>query len=80
MAVDAIDQEIIAYQHLLPAIRASHGSVWALVADATLVSTFRDFPSAARYADEHYGTRPVLIRHTDEQVETAPFVHVHVET
>ena len=71
---DALDQQIQAYHRLLPDIKRSHGSVWALIAARKLVSTFDDFSSAAKYAIEHYPTEQVVIRHTDEAVETAPFV------
>ena len=73
---DALDEQIEAYQAMLPDIRSQHGSVWALVADRKLVSCFPDFSAAARYADEHYGTKQVLIRHTDEAPEMAPYVHI----
>ncbi len=74
--MDALDDQIEAYQALLPSIRREHGSVWALVAHRELISTFKEFSTAARYALEHLGHEQVLIRHTDERVETAPFVHI----
>lgn len=73
---DALDEQIEAYEALLPQIRRTHGSVWALVAHQELIETFSDFPSAARYAQEHCASEQVLIRHTDETTETAPFVHI----
>ena len=77
---DALDEQIEAYEALLPKIKKEHGSVWALVADQQLIGTFPEFSAAARYAREHYGQKQVLIRHTDERkLETAPFVHVHIE-
>jgi hypothetical protein len=77
---DDLDAEIAAYEALLPTIKRDHGSVWVLVADRRLVKTFPAFSAAARYAREHFGRRPVLIRHTDERaIETAPFVQVHPE-
>ena len=71
---DALDIQIAAYQHLLPEIRRSYGSVWALVAGERLVKTFTDFASAAACALDHCGQEQVLIRHTDERVETVPFM------
>lgn len=77
---DPLDDQIEAYEKLLPAIREKHGSVWALVAHKELIETFKAFPDAARYAREHFGKEPVLIRHTDgRKLETAPFIHVHAE-
>ncbi len=75
--MDALDEQIAAYEGLLPSIKREYGSVWALVAHRELVSTFREFAAASRYAREHLGGEQVLIRHTDEQpAETAPFVHI----
>ncbi len=77
---DALDEQIEAYEALLPEIKRKHGSVWALVADRKLVKTFQAFPDAARYARDNFGKRPVLIRHTDSRkLESAPFIHVHTE-
>ncbi len=73
---DRLDREINAYQALLPSIRKSHGSVWALVVHEKLVETFKDFSVAARYAIDHYSGEQVLIRHTDERLESAPFVEI----
>ncbi len=72
--IDALDVQIAAYQHLLPGLRQTYGSVWALVAREKLVRTFTDFASAAEYALRHCANEQVLIRHTDERVETAPFM------
>ncbi len=75
--MDALDEQIAAYQDLLPGIKQEYGSVWALVAHSKLISTFRDFSTAAKYARKHLGAEQVLIRHTDERAtETAPFVHI----
>lgn len=73
---DDLDDQIEAYHALLPYIRATHGSVWVLMANRKLVDTFQEFSAAAKYANGHYGKEQVLIRHTDETRETAPFVHI----
>jgi hypothetical protein len=74
---DDLDAEIAAYEAIRPTIKRDHGSVWVLVANKRLVKTFPAFPAAARYARDHFGSRPVLIRHTDERaLESAPFVQV----
>jgi hypothetical protein len=76
----ALDEEIEAFEALLPEIKAKHGSAWVLVAERRLVRAFPRFPEAARFARETYGAREVLIRHTGERkIETAPYVQVHVE-
>jgi hypothetical protein len=77
---DALDEQIEAYEALLPSIRMKHGSVWVLIADGQLIQTFGAFSAAAKYARDHYGRTQVLIRHTDERtLESAPFVQVRVE-
>ncbi len=76
MDAAALDKEIDAYQSLLPSIRSDHGSVWALIVHEKLVKTFSDFSQAARYATAHHRNEQVLIRHTDERIETAPFVEI----
>jgi hypothetical protein len=77
---DALDEQIEAFEALLPEIKRLHGSTWVLIADRRLVSTFSSFPAAARFAHATYGRNEVLIRHTDERkAESAPFVQVHVE-
>jgi hypothetical protein len=73
---DDLDEQIEAYEALLPQIKKEHGSVWALIAERRLVKTFAAFGDAARYAHENFGKRPVLIRHTDSRkVETVPYLH-----
>jgi hypothetical protein len=77
---DALDEEIEAFEALLPAIRKERGPTWALVVDRRLIQTFDTFSAAATFARSHYGKRQVLIRHTDERkLESAPFVQIHVE-
>ena len=77
---DVLDEQIEAYEALLPQIKRDHGSVWAIIADRRLVATFEGFSAAAAYAHDHFGKRPVLIRHTDSRkIETAPFIHVRAE-
>jgi len=75
---DALDEQIEAYQALLPEIRSKHQSGWALVAKRGLVKLFSEFSEAAQYAQDNFGNEPVLIRHTDEKPETAPFVRIGV--
>lgn len=73
---DALDAQIETFEALLPSIRRKHGHVWALIAHKTLISTFPNFSDAAQYAREKLSQEQVLIRHTDEQAESAPFVHI----
>lgn len=73
---DALDEQIEAFEALRPDIVRRHGAVWALVSNRALVSTFAEFSEAARYASERLATQQVLIRHTDQHTETAPFIHI----
>ena len=76
---DTLDELIDAYAALLPSIEKQRPA-WVLVADRQSIRTFASFSAAARYARENYGKRQVLIRHTEErELESAPFVRVHVE-
>ena len=77
MEFAGLDREIEAYRALLPDIRKHHGSVWALVVGQRLISTFGEFSQAARYVVEHHRGQQVLIRHTDETIESAPFVEIN---
>jgi hypothetical protein len=72
----ALAEQISAYRQMLPQLRKEHGSVWALLIDSKLVDTFQEFQSAAMFALEHFEGQQFLIRHTDEQQETIPFVIV----
>lgn len=71
---DALAEQIEAYRNLLPQILREHGSVWAVIADRQLVSTFKDFADAAKYANERYPDQQVLIRHTEKREEFVPFI------
>lgn len=73
---DALDEQIEAYEALLPQIKKKYGSVWAVVAGRKLVQTFTDFAGAAGYVKDHLAGEQALIRHTDEGTLTAPFVHI----
>jgi hypothetical protein len=76
---DALDELIDAYEALLPSIEQQRPA-WALVSDPRSIRTFASFSAAARYARDHYGKKQVLIRHTEERdLESAPFVQVHIE-
>ncbi|WP_374575182.1 hypothetical protein [Phenylobacterium sp.] len=73
---DALDEQIEAFEALLPQIKQEYGSVWVLVAHGRLIQTFPDFPAAAEYARAELSGDQVLIRHTDEGELTAPFVDI----
>jgi hypothetical protein len=77
MEATSLDQQITAYSDMLPEIRSKYGSVWALIVDKKLVSTFSEFRLAARYVVANHISDQVLIRHTDERLETAPFVQIN---
>jgi hypothetical protein len=73
---DALDEQIEYFEAHINSIR-QRGAGWVIVANQKHVKTFSAFPEAAKYAREHYGRQPVLIRHTDERaVETAPYIQV----
>ena len=77
---DALDEQIEAFEALLPDIRRQRGQVWVLVANSRLVETFDTFADAARHARTHFDAQQVLIRHTDERkLETAPFLNLASE-
>lgn len=76
MDAATLNREIRAYEQMLPSIISQYGAVWALVAHEKLVRTFQNFSDAARYADDHLRGEQVLIRHTDAQPDSAPFLAV----
>jgi hypothetical protein len=73
---DAMDLQIAAYEAILPELRNKFGSVWALLVERRLVKTFPEFSAAADYVARHHAGDQVLIRHTDEAREMAPYVHI----
>ena len=68
---DAIDELLDVYRGLLPSLQERFGRVWALVDSGGLVKTFDSYDGAAAYAEEHFPSSEVLIRHTGEAKETA---------
>ena len=71
-----LDRELSAYERLRSQIKSEYGSVWALVCHQRLVSTFDEFSEAARYAVHHCQGDTFVIKHTDERLESAPFVGI----
>jgi hypothetical protein len=69
-----LSEQIAAFSNMLPQIREDFGSAWVLFANGRPVRGFKDFEQAALYAFKHYGAEQVLIRHTDDQRVTVPFV------
>lgn len=76
MNTASLKREIEAYESMLPDIRRDHGSVWVVMVHEKLVETFRAFADAARFVDANYQDQQVLIRHTDQHKESAPFVEI----
>jgi hypothetical protein len=76
MSTVSLERDIKAYEVMLPDIRREHGSVWAVVSHERLVQTFTAFADAARFVNANYQNVDVLIRHTDQHKETAPFVEI----
>lgn len=71
-----LERDIVAYEAMLPDIKREHGAVWAVVAHEHLVQTFKAFADAARFVNANYRDSQVLIRHTHQHSETAPFVEI----
>lgn len=74
--MDVLDDQIAAYEAMLPSLQQKHGDVWVIVAAEKLAGTFEKFADAAQYVKQHLGAQQVLIRHTHEAALTAPFVHI----
>ncbi|QTC90816.1 hypothetical protein [Brevundimonas goettingensis] len=72
----SLEREIRAYESMLPEIKREYGSVWAVISHEKLVSTFKAFSDAARFVNANCRDHQVLIRHTDQHNETAPFVEI----
>ncbi len=75
-STDSLDREIAAYEGMASQLRAQHGSGWVLIAHQKFVQMFGDFSEAARYANDHLKGEQVLIRHTEAQQDSAPFLAV----
>jgi hypothetical protein len=76
MSTVNLQRDIQAYEVMLPDIKREHGSVWAVVSHERLIQTFAAFADAARFVNANYRDTDVLIRHTDQHKETAPFVEI----
>lgn len=73
---DDLKTEIRAFERLLPAIRRSHGSAWAVIMDERLQGAFGSFAEAAEDALRRFPGRKFLIRHTDNIPAHFPFLVV----
>lgn len=73
---DVLDQEIRAFEKMLPNLRKEFGSVWAVVVGDDLKGSFSDFEGAALFAVEKFANDSVLIRHTQEHIAHIPFIAV----
>ncbi len=69
-----LERQREAYFRLRPQIVAERKEGWALVAREALVEVFEEFDAASSYADKHYPSEEVLIRHTAEHRGIAPFI------
>lgn len=70
----SLDQDIEAFEAMLPSLRQRFGSVWAVLVDRDFKASFPEFQGAATYAVENFGDRDFLIRHTDQHVPHIPFI------
>lgn len=71
---EKLDRQLQAYHQCRPQMLAENRLGWALVAREGLVQVFKEFDEAASFADRHYPSEAVLIRHTSEQRGVAPFI------
>lgn len=72
----ALEQEIVAFNAMLPKLRQEYGSVWAVLVDRAFKASFADFGQAAKYAVENFPDKPFLIRHTEQHAPHIPFVAI----
>ena len=72
----ALEQEIAAFDAMLPVLRREYGSIWAVLADGDFKAGFTDFGQAAEYAVAHLPDKTFLIRHTEQHVPHIPFVAI----
>jgi hypothetical protein len=71
-----LDQDIEAFEAMLPSLRKRFGSVWAVLVDRDFKGSFSEFQSAATYAVDNFADRPFLIRHTDQHAPHIPFIAI----
>ena len=62
MEKHALAADIRAYEKLQDKLELEHMDEYALLHEAKFVSVFPDFDTAARYAIDHFGQGPYLIR------------------
>ena len=70
----ALAEQVATFKSQLQQIRTDFGSSWAVLVDNKVAGAFEDFESAALYALKHLADRDYLIRHTDDVLETVPFM------
>lgn len=73
---DALEQEIKAFTAMLPELRRTHGSIWAVLVGSDFKAGFADFSHAAEYAVQNFPDRQFLIRHTQQHTAHIPFVAI----
>lgn len=71
-----LEQEIAAFEAMLPKLRKEHGEAWAVVAGSDLQGAFSAFEDAASFAVQRCADRPFLIRHTHQHPAQIPFVAI----
>lgn len=76
MQASPLRSQIDAFQRLLPTLQQDIGSRWVVVAGGESVGDFDDFASASRFVDNAYPAQDVLIRHTNAQPASIPFVAI----
>lgn len=74
--VDILEAEIKAFTAMLPELRRTYGSIWAVLVGPDFKAGFPEFSEAAQYAMEHFSDRQFLIRHTQQHTAHIPFVAI----
>jgi hypothetical protein len=71
---EAPDKQEAAFQAALPQIKNKYNQAWVLIADGELEGAFPSYETAAKFVIANLRGKEILIRHTEEKTETAPFL------
>lgn len=67
-----LDQEISAYEAMLPTLEAHHMGKWVVIHQKELIGVYDSFEKAAEAAVEKFGRGPFLIRQVGASPITLP--------
>lgn len=71
-----LSEQVQTFVRRLPEIRQQYGSAWAVQVQGKVEGAFTTFQEAAKFAMSNFAGEEFLIRHTDDEPETVPFVMV----